>query len=138
LAWEEVGDRVVTELCFGTPQTGAPGFAHGGSIATMFDDTFGVLLPAELEQAGVTAKLEINYRRPVLLDLPMRIESWIERVEGRKVWTVAELRDVEEQALYSDAHGLFLLVEASHWGADVGPAELWLEQRRRSDPGPRR
>ena len=137
LKFREVGDRVVTEVTFGPIQTGAPAFAHGGSIATMLDDTIGTLLVAKLEQAGVTAKLETNYKRPVLLNTPMRIEAWIDRREGRKVWTRAELRDLEGE-LFSYANGLFILVEADHFLQEVGPAELWLEQRRRGDPGLRR
>jgi acyl-coenzyme A thioesterase PaaI-like protein len=134
LKFREVGDRVVTELTFGPTQTGAPAFAHGGSIATMLDDAIGTLLVARLEQAGVTAKLETNYRRPVMLNEPMRIEAWIEKREGRKVWSRAELRDLEGD-LFSDAIGLFVLVEAEHFLQEVGPAELWIERRRRGDPG---
>lgn len=134
MKFREVGDRVVTNLIFGPTQTGAPAFAHGGSIATMLDDTIGTLLVAKLEQAGVTAKLETNYKRPVMLNTAMRIEGWIEKREGRKVWSRAELRDLDGE-LFSYAIGLFVLVEAEHFLQEVGPAELWLERRRRGDPG---
>ncbi|MBS1862916.1 MAG: PaaI family thioesterase [Actinobacteria bacterium] len=137
IEYREIGDRVVTDVLFSKTQTGAPGYAHGGSIAAALDDTIGSLLLARLEQAGVTAKLEINYRRPVLIDVPLRIESWIESVEGRKIFTVAELRDADGK-LFSDAHGLFILVEADHFPGKVGPAEQWLSQRDGGDPGLRR
>lgn len=134
LRFRESGDRVVTEVTFGPTQTGAPGFAHGGSIAAMLDDTIGTLLLARLEQAGVTAKLEIDYIRPVVLGVPLRIESWIERVEGRKVWTVAELRDSEDE-VYSVAHGLFVLVGADHFLGDVGPASSGWSSGAAATPG---
>jgi acyl-coenzyme A thioesterase PaaI-like protein len=133
MVFEEIGGRVVVDVTFGLTQSGAPGYAHGGAIATALDDTIGTLLLSQLEQAGVTARLEIDYRRPVLLDVPLRIESWIERAEGRKVWPIAELRDGAE--LYSAARGLFILVDSDHFLGDARPAERWLELRRQGDPG---
>jgi acyl-coenzyme A thioesterase PaaI-like protein len=133
MVFTEVGERVCVDVTFGPRQTGAPGYAHGGAIATALDDTIGTLLLARLEQAGVTARLEIDYRLPVLIGEPLRIESWIERTDRRKVWTVAELRRGEQ--VVSVARGLFVLVDSGHFVGEAAPAERWLELRRQGDPG---
>lgn len=134
LRWRESGEGVGCDVTFTIVQCGAPGYAHGGAIAAALDDTIGTLLLARLSQAGVTAKLEIDYRKPVLLDRPLRIESWIDRREGRKVYPVAELRDADGEVL-SEAHGLFVLVDSDHFLGDAKPAEEWERLRRQGDPG---
>ena len=91
---------------------GAPGFAHGGAVATVLDDTLGTLLVV-LRRPAVTAKLEVNYRSPAFLGRDFAIEAWIERVDGRKLYLRAEMR--EDGKLIADATALFLEVDIEHF-----------------------
>jgi acyl-coenzyme A thioesterase PaaI-like protein len=127
------GGRVAAEITFEAVHSGAPGYAHGGAIATALDDVIGTLLLAVLEQAGVTARLEVDYRRPILIGETLRLEAWLDRVEGRKAYPVSALLDGEEVA--AEAHGLFVMVTSDHFLGQVTPAEDWLALRAQGDPG---
>ena len=105
-------DRVLGTTTLDERHEGAPGFAHGGAIATALDDTLGTLLVV-LRRPGVTAKLEVNYRQPAFLGRPFELEAWVDRVEGRKLHLSAELRD--EGEVVADASALFLEVELEHF-----------------------
>ncbi len=133
LAFEIDGDRVRTELVLDRRHEGAPGFAHGGAVATAFDDTLGTLLIV-LKRPGVTAKLEVNYRRPLFLGRRYELEAWVESVDGRKMWLAAEAR--EDGELVADARALFLEVDIAHFAqsqADGTLPEGWGRSWRR-DP----
>jgi acyl-coenzyme A thioesterase PaaI-like protein len=119
--------RVRSDVVLDRRHEGAPGFAHGGAVATALDDTLGTLLVV-LEQPAVTAKLEVNYRRPAFLGRPYAVEAWCERIERRKLHLAAELRD--EGEVVADAKALFLAVSLEHFlqGSDrlpTGWREYW-------------
>ena len=50
---------MVAEVAFEDRHVGAPGIAHGGAVATVFDDLFGFLLYAVAELA-VTRSLQVD------------------------------------------------------------------------------
>jgi acyl-coenzyme A thioesterase PaaI-like protein len=106
------GERVTGEVVLDERHQGAPGFAHGGAVATALDDTLGTLLVV-LGQPGVTARLEVNYRRPAFLGRRFRLEAEVERVEGRKIHMTALMRDDGE--VVADARALFIQVEPDHF-----------------------
>jgi acyl-coenzyme A thioesterase PaaI-like protein len=126
------GERVVGEATLDERHQGAPGFAHGGAVATALDDTLGTLLVV-LGQPGVTARLEIDYRRPAFLGRRFELEAWVDRVEGRKIHMDARMRDGED--VVAEAHALFIQVEPDHFlqaGAvpDEWSQRWWREGRR--------
>jgi acyl-coenzyme A thioesterase PaaI-like protein len=114
------GERVRGEVTLDDRHQGAPGFAHGGAVATALDDTLGTLLVV-LGHPGVTARLEINYRRPAFLHRRFELEAWVERVEGRKIEMAAEMR--EDGEVVADAAALFIHVDREHFlqGTDQLP-----------------
>lgn len=127
------GERIRGEVTLDERHEGAPGFAHGGAVATVLDDSLGSLLVI-LERPAVTAKLEVNYRRPAFLGRRFEIEAWVEETDGRKLWLAGELRDQGEPV--ADARGLFVEVELEHFlqGEDKRPDD-WDEHRRRTGFG---
>lgn len=127
------GERIRGEVTLDERHEGAPGFAHGGAVATVLDDSLGSLLLI-LQRPAVTAKLEVNYRRPAFLGRRFEIEAWIEATNGRKLWLAGELRDQGEPV--ADARGLFIEVELEHFlqGAHSRPSD-WDEHRRRTGFG---
>ena len=114
------GERVHGEVTLDDRHQGAPGFAHGGAVATALDDTLGTLLVV-LRHPGVTARLEVNYRRPAFLHRRFELEAWVERVEGRKIEMAAEMREGGD--IVADATALFIQVDREHFlqGADQLP-----------------
>jgi acyl-coenzyme A thioesterase PaaI-like protein len=113
LRFHITGDRVHTALILDRRHEGAPGFAHGGAVATALDDTLGTLLLV-LRRPAVTARLEVDYRRPVFLGTPYAVESWVERIDGRKLHLAAVITD-EAGETVAESAALFLEVDMAHF-----------------------
>ena len=122
---ERDGERVRGSVTLDRRHEGAPGYAHGGAVSTILDDALGMLLFV-LRRPAVTARLEIDFRRPAYLGRAFDVEAWVDRVDGRKLWMLAELRDGDE--LVAAARSLFLEVEAEHFARGVEASE-------RAEPG---
>lgn len=105
-------DRVLGEVTLDRRHEGAPGFAHGGAVAVVLDDALGSLLVL-LKRPAVTARLEVDYRSPVFLERLLRVEAWIEEVDGRKFRLAGRLLDGNK--LVAEAHGLFIEVAVEHF-----------------------
>jgi acyl-coenzyme A thioesterase PaaI-like protein len=89
---------------------GPPSFVHGGVVALMFDEILGIANIAN-GCPGMTGTLTIKYRRPTPLFQPLRWTAWIERVEGRRIRSRAQVHVGEE--LCAEADGIF--VQPSEW-----------------------
>lgn len=130
------GDRVFGEVCFDRRQEGAPGLAHGGAISTVLDDALGTLLLV-LRRPAVTARLAVNFRSPALLNRELRVEAWVDRIDGRKLHLAGRVLDGE--TVIAEADGLFLQVEIDHFqaGGENIPAEwqqVWTQTETLSRP----
>ncbi|MEX2194456.1 MAG: PaaI family thioesterase [Thermoleophilaceae bacterium] len=106
------GDRIRGEVTIDKRHEGAPGFVHGGALATVLDDAVGSLLII-LRRPAVTAKLEVNYRSPAFIDRMFEVEAWVDRTEGRKLHLAGEMRDGGE--VVADCAALFLEVKVEHF-----------------------
>ena len=116
------GDDVVTTHVFAAWQSGGPGIAHGGAVATVVDDLLGYLLYV-VAKPGVTRKLEVEYLKPVLVDAPYEVRGRVDSVDGRKVWVSCEGRDAQGVVAFRGT-GLFIEVPLSHFTDATGPVSL--------------
>jgi uncharacterized protein (TIGR00369 family) len=82
--------RAWTELTLDPRFEGWAGVAHGGIVATLLDEVMAWSLVAE-DNWGVTARMSIDYRRPVPIGHRIRAEGWIVRARRRLVETSARL-----------------------------------------------
>jgi len=105
-------DRVRGTVRFDRRQEGAPGFAHGGAVATVLDDALGTVLVI-LERPAVTANLNVDFRAPAFLEHDLTIEAWSDRVDGRKLHLVGRLLDGDN--VIAEARGLFIEVDLNHF-----------------------
>ena len=106
-------DTVVATHTFDARHVGAPGIAHGGAVATVFDDLFGFLLYS-IGDLAVTRKLEVEYLSPVLLDVEYTLQATIAERSGRKIHMAATLEDSNgDPAARSSA--LFVTVDIEHF-----------------------
>jgi acyl-coenzyme A thioesterase PaaI-like protein len=90
---------------FGAPYEGPPGHVHGGMIALAFDEVFGIANIAA-GHPGMTGRLTVHYRRPTPLFHELRFRAAVDRIEGRRIMSRAELWDGE--TLTAEAEGLFV------------------------------
>ena len=112
------GDDVVTEHVFEPRHAGGPGIAHGGAVATVFDDVLGFLLYVA-QVPGVTRHLEVEYLRPVLVGVPYALRGRLDSRDGRKLW-VSCTCTAPDGTVTATARGLFIAVDVSHFSNATG------------------
>jgi len=95
-----MGDVVFTE-----PYEGPPGHCHGGFIAAAFDEVLG-MTQSLTGRPGMTGKLSVTYRSPTPLHSEIRFKGWVEKVDGRKIFTKGTAHHGE--TLCAEAEVLFL------------------------------
>jgi len=90
---------------FGAPYEGPPGYVHGGMIALAFDEVLGIANIAA-GNPGMTARLIVHYRRPTPLFRQLHFRAALDRVEGRRIMSRAQVWDGD--TLTAEAEGLFV------------------------------
>lgn len=94
--------RSWTEVTLDARFEGWAGVAHGGIIATLLDEVMAWSLVAE-DDWGVTARMTIDYRRPVPVGRPIRAEGWVVRSRRRLVDTAGRVVDGDGTTLATAA-----------------------------------
>jgi acyl-coenzyme A thioesterase PaaI-like protein len=92
---------------FGRETQGPPGHVHGGAMAAVLDEAMGGACWMNGHRT-VAAKIAVSFLEMVKLETETRVESRIERVDGRKVYVRAMLFDRERRVAESD--GLFIVL----------------------------
>jgi uncharacterized protein (TIGR00369 family) len=103
------GDRAICEYTPHDYQQGYPGRMHGGLVATLLDEAMGWAVYGAA-QWGATARLNVRFRAPVRLDVPLRVEAWVVRLRTRLVELRGELRD-GDGTLLAEADGTFMRLD---------------------------
>jgi acyl-coenzyme A thioesterase PaaI-like protein len=105
----EVGEEgsVRTEFELGFPYEGPPGLVHGGVSALILDHLLGSAGGAA-GRPGMTASLELRFRRPTPLHRPLVGRAWVETVDGRKTTIRGEIARADGRVTV-EADGLFIL-----------------------------
>ncbi|KAG6006284.1 hypothetical protein E4U21_007166 [Claviceps maximensis] len=113
-AWIESGGKSLVSVVFvGEDLCGHPGIVHGGFLATMLDEglarcCFGAL-PHNI---GVTANLDINYRKPTPAGTYLVLRAETTKVDGRKAWVKGQIESLpgpgETPIVYAEATALFV------------------------------
>jgi acyl-coenzyme A thioesterase PaaI-like protein len=109
--WME-GDEVHGTATYTQQYEGPPRHVHGGFVAASFDEVCG-MAQSVTGNPGMTGRLIVHYRRPTPLYEEVRFRGWVDRVEGRKIFTLATLHAGE--TLCAEAEGLFVSVGESHF-----------------------
>jgi acyl-coenzyme A thioesterase PaaI-like protein len=109
--WVEDGE-MHGRTVFGPAYEGPPGCVHGGYVAAAFDEVLGSTQSLS-GQPGMTGRLTVHYRSPTPLQTELRFVGRLDRVEGRKTFTVGELRAGD--VLCAEAEGLFISIDFSRF-----------------------
>ncbi|XP_044128178.1 acyl-coenzyme A thioesterase THEM4-like [Bufo gargarizans] len=86
---------------------GPPGYAHGGCIATIIDSTAGA---GAVYTCGsvMTANLNITYHKPIPLGCTLFVDSHVDRIERRKVYSSCQIQSHDGATLHAEATALFI------------------------------
>ncbi len=94
---------------------GAVGLAHGGLLATAFDEVLGSLNWL-LQAPAVTARLETNFKKPVQVGKVLHVDAQIIGQQGRKVFAQAIGHlDGPQGEVAATADALFIQVPLEHF-----------------------
>jgi acyl-coenzyme A thioesterase PaaI-like protein len=99
------GGRVHGRVRFGAAYVGPPASVHGGVIAALFDELLGCANLAN-EVGGMTGTLRVKYLSPTPIGEELRLEGWVERIDGRKVFTRGTIH--HRDTLTAEADGVFI------------------------------
>jgi acyl-coenzyme A thioesterase PaaI-like protein len=102
--------RSWTELALDRRFEGWEGMAHGGILCTILDEVMAWALVGE-DNWGVTARMAVEFRRPVSVGGAIRAEGWITRSRRRVVDTAARIVDVETGAELATATGVYVAAD---------------------------
>ncbi len=107
LLLDEVDEgHAVGRVRFGAHFMGSNAVVHGGAIPMLFDDLLGRLSVVGGRPRSRTAYLHVDYRSVAIIERELRVEAWLERVEGRKRFLRGTLSDGD--TLCAEATGLFV------------------------------
>jgi acyl-coenzyme A thioesterase PaaI-like protein len=121
------GDRCWTELALPDRFQGWDGIAHGGIICTVLDEVMAWSLAAT-DNWGLTARMSVDFKRPVRLGVPIRGEGWVTSVRRRLVDTAARIIDPVSGELLATATATYVAADAAR------KAELQARYRFRLTP----
>ena len=105
-------DGAAGVVCEYTPRRedqGFPGMVHGGVIVALLDEAMAWAMFASDRALGVTAKMEIRYRRPASPGAPLTVRATVGRNRGRRIEAESSVDDLEGNRLV-EASALFLRV----------------------------
>ena len=103
-------DRAYGQTRMDWQYEGPPNSVHGGFVAALFDQFLG-MAQRLTGQPGFTGTLSVRYIKPTPIDTDLRLEGWVDRVEGRKNFLKGEMWAGE--TLTASCEGIFISVEAA-------------------------
>lgn len=100
-------DRCWTELALPERFEGWEGIAHGGILCTILDEVMAWAL-VERDHWGVTARMAVEFRRPVPVGLPIRAEGRVTEVRRRLVRTTGRIVEAATGVELATAEGVYI------------------------------
>jgi uncharacterized protein (TIGR00369 family) len=98
-----------TELTLATAFQGWDSVAHGGIVCTLLDE---VMAWSVIGRGtwGVTARLNVAFRRPIRTGAPIRAEGWVVEQHRRAARTAGRVVDAGDGEVLATAEGTFVAV----------------------------
>lgn len=85
---------------------GYPGIVHGGILCTLLDEGMAKAVQ-ESGAIGVTAKMEVRFRKPASTGVELIVTGWIEDRRGKRIKARGEIKDKKGQLL-AEGKALFI------------------------------
>ncbi len=106
--YHESNDLVYARAWFGWAAEGPPGYAHGGSILAVFDETMGMAV-FSAGYLAVAASVTGQFRKKVPLGTDAIVEAKVLRTERRKVYTQGSMYCPNTGLVFAEAEGLYVM-----------------------------
>jgi acyl-coenzyme A thioesterase PaaI-like protein len=105
------GDRCWTELVLPDRFQGWDEISHGGIVCTLLDEVMAWSLAAT-DNWGLTARMAVDFKRPVRIGVPIRAEGWITSARRRLVETRAQIVDPATGELLATGTATYVAADA--------------------------
>jgi uncharacterized protein (TIGR00369 family) len=86
---------------------GWEGLVHGGIVCTILDEVMAWAL-IDHDSWGVTARMSVDFKRPVMVGQPIRAEGWILESKRRIQRTAGHIVDAESGVELATAQGTYV------------------------------
>jgi acyl-coenzyme A thioesterase PaaI-like protein len=103
--------RSWTELTLDRRFEGWEGIVHGGIVSTILDEVMAWSLVGQ-DNWGVTARMSVEFRRPVDVGTPIRADGWVTRDRRRIVETAGRIVDSSNGEELATGTGLYVAADA--------------------------
>ncbi len=110
----EADGVLMAKVLFGSGAQGPPGHAHGGSIASVLDESMGCAAWMS-GHVVVAAELTARFKKMVPLGAPLVVETRVVGVTGRKVTMGSELRSLAGE-VHAEGEALFVTLNPERFG----------------------
>lgn len=135
MALHAEGDSCWTEISLPDRFEGWQGIAHGGIVCTILDEVMAWSLAAR-DAWSLTARMTVEFKRPVPIGVPVRAEGRLVNARRRLMETAARLVDVSSGELLATAEGVYVMASAEakaglkrRYGLEGAPSRSPLESR---------
>jgi uncharacterized protein (TIGR00369 family) len=105
--YQDKEGRVVAHFTGKEEHQGYPGVMHGGIVTALLDEVIARVAIAQDLFWGVTAKLEVRFRRPVPLGQPLTLVGEMTRLRSRTLEAHGEIR-LEDGTVAAEAEGVYI------------------------------
>lgn len=121
VAFEQEEGRVRATVVFDHRHVGGPGMAHGGAIMTLLDEVMGSVAGTG-ERRRVTASMQVEFRKPILLGRPLVAVARItERLDRGYLVHGTVAYSGEPEIVRAEATARFVPLPEPGDGRDTGP-----------------
>ncbi|PYH37525.1 PaaI family thioesterase [Aspergillus neoniger CBS 115656] len=105
--------RLISVFHIGPQLCGHPGYVHGGLLSVMFDEAFARCVSDSFKSGlGMTANLNVDFRKPALPERVYVLKAETIKVEGRKAWVEGEMRSMPASGSGEGEEGETVVAEA--------------------------
>ena len=106
--------RVYASVIFGDLAQGPPGYAHGGAIAAVLDETMGIT--SWMNNLKVlTIELKTLYHKAIKLNTRVFAEAWIKSLNEEGLMIESKLTDEKEEITFARATAKFAVLDNEKW-----------------------
>lgn len=107
LKFKWAGEKAVAEFTPGEMHGGWPGIVHGGLLATMLDEAAG-WCALEKGIGMVTAKMEVLFRNPARIGVPLVISAMITRANTKRFEAYSDIK-TKEGTLIAECNSVYII-----------------------------
>lgn len=102
---------------------GFPGVMHGGLVSALLDEILGRAAIAN-DVWCMTAELEVRYKKPVPVGVPLKLRGEIVKLRGRVIEGKGELR-LADGTVAALAHGTYLRIPEAQLRSYQSALDWW-------------